>query len=92
MIRFHLPEKAAGFYSDLLLGKKVSVLQQRKISTVQRYFNCVSAGRNKSRITKTLVVINDLSQDTLNFPLLMGPSQSELGVRLFWLAPISNIT
>lgn len=37
-------------------------------------FNCVSAGRNESRMIKTLVVLNDLFQDTLNFLLLIRPS------------------
>lgn len=41
---------------------------------------------------KTLVVINDLFQDTLNFLLLIRPSKSTLGVKLFWLKPILNIT
>lgn len=49
------------------------------MSTVQPYFNCVSAGRNQSRMIKTLLVINDLFQDTLNFLLLIGPSESARG-------------
>lgn len=60
---------------------KECLLQRWKISTVQHDFNCVSAGRNRSRMIKTLVVISDLFQDTLNFLLLIGPSKSELGVK-----------
>lgn len=40
---------------------------------------------------KMLVVINDLSQDALNFLLLIRPSKSVLGVKLFWLTPMLNI-
>lgn len=90
-ISFYLLEKEIDF-ALIDLWKRVSFLQQWKMSTVQHYFNCVSAGRNQSRMIKTLVVINDPFQDTLNFLLLIGPSQSARGVKLFWLTPILNIT
>lgn len=73
---FSLLEKEIDFTLIYLWKKKVSFLQQGKISTVQHYFNCVSAGRKKSRMIKTLVVISDLFQDTLNSLLLIGPSES----------------
>lgn len=38
-----------------------------------------------------MVVINDLFQDTLNFPLLIGPPESALGVKLIWHPSISNV-